>query len=385
MKERMSAELARLAEAEKDLLAEEEVPEESDPLEGKRVHAWVLLVPNSRSDIRKYTMIEATTGTLYSLEDAPYVGVEQVWNHTNHFINMQGTSVTASQLQWDLNEVDSPNWLPVFRTGLDNVATKGDDEDVDSDEEDVGDSAPETGRLSSPRSPAGSGYNSAATSVPGSPRDFSSAVGADALPSTSGAATPKTAGSGRNTPGGSKPGTARAITPALGGNDNAAELELKPSAVSTVPALEIQEAAEVMPPPWCPFLRIPQSVFNSRYGGKKHEKVVLYKRAKHEMFPKHSHSEGLTSRVTLYDDDECVVPVQILLGVPANRGNECSLLIYTISHNAIVSGTRFQSKPVKNFAHARTSWLAVFASHWKVLLHLSSSQGDHANFVNYMK
>ena len=42
------------------------------------------------------------------------------------------------------------------------------------------------------------------------------------------------------------------------------------------------------------------------YGGKKHEKVVLYKRAKHEMFPKHAHAEGLTSRVTIYDDDECV-------------------------------------------------------------------------------
>ncbi len=41
-----------------------------------------------------------------------------------------------------------------------------------------------------------------------------------------------------------------------------------------------------------------------RYGGKKHEKVVMYKRAKHEMFPKHVHAEGLTSRVTLYDDDE---------------------------------------------------------------------------------
>ncbi len=50
---RAREEAARRKEAEADaaLLREEEPPEPLDPLEGRRVHCWVLVVPNGRTDV----------------------------------------------------------------------------------------------------------------------------------------------------------------------------------------------------------------------------------------------------------------------------------------------------------------------------------------------
>ncbi len=48
----------------------------------------------------RYTMIEATTGVLYPLGEAPYLGVEQCWNHTNHYVNMQDTGELALVWWW---------------------------------------------------------------------------------------------------------------------------------------------------------------------------------------------------------------------------------------------------------------------------------------------
>jgi len=288
MQKRVKAEMRKLVEAEQELLKEEEVPEEPDPLEGQRVHAWILVVPNARPDVKEYTMIEPTTGVLYTLENAPYLGIEQIWNHKNLYVNMQGTDVTPKDLSWDFNEPETPAWLPVFDTTHDEP--EDDDDDVDTDEEE----------------------ERAETSRPGSPRS----VGSSALPSTLPSATNSVPGSPRGelttAVGNSQQGSAAAsVMSDSEAARRAAEGEevQKPSALSTVD-IELEDGSEVMPPPWCPFLRIPQSVFNTRFGGKKHEKVVLYKRAKHEMFPKHAHAEGLTSRVTLYDDDDYTIPIE---------------------------------------------------------------------------
>jgi hypothetical protein len=62
--------------------------DDDDPLEGKRVHAWVLVRAGKR-DVPEHFFLEATTGTRYSLREAPYVSIEAVWNHENYWVNMQ--------------------------------------------------------------------------------------------------------------------------------------------------------------------------------------------------------------------------------------------------------------------------------------------------------
>jgi len=74
---------------------------------------------------------------------------------------------------------------------------------------------------------------------------------------------------------------------------------------------QIVEEKLDLPPSWVELIEIPQSVFNQRFGEKRQEKVVLYSKAKHEMFPQHMHKEGLTSRVTVYEDEDYTIPVEV--------------------------------------------------------------------------
>lgn len=67
---------------------EEATEEEADPHAGRRVHAWVLLLPKKRG-VTDPIFIEPTTGECFSPEDCPYEGVESVWNHQNFWVCMQ--------------------------------------------------------------------------------------------------------------------------------------------------------------------------------------------------------------------------------------------------------------------------------------------------------
>ena len=74
---------------------------------------------------------------------------------------------------------------------------------------------------------------------------------------------------------------------------------------------QITEEKLDLPPSWVELIEIPQSVFNQQFGEKRQEKVVLYSKAKHEMFPQHLHKEGLTSRVTVYEDEDYTIPIEV--------------------------------------------------------------------------
>lgn len=59
-----------------------------DPLEGQRVHAWVL-VRSGRRGVSESVFVEPSTGQVYPLEESPYFTIESVWNHENVWVNMQ--------------------------------------------------------------------------------------------------------------------------------------------------------------------------------------------------------------------------------------------------------------------------------------------------------
>lgn len=63
----------------------------TDPLFGKRVHAWVMIIPleteNDKSEIPYF--IEPSTGERKEISDENYTGIEVVWNNTNYWVNLQ--------------------------------------------------------------------------------------------------------------------------------------------------------------------------------------------------------------------------------------------------------------------------------------------------------
>lgn len=66
----------------------EEKESGGDELEGRRVHAWVL-VRAGRRGMKEHVFVEANTGQLYSVEECPYQGIESIWNNKNYYVNMQ--------------------------------------------------------------------------------------------------------------------------------------------------------------------------------------------------------------------------------------------------------------------------------------------------------
>lgn len=59
-----------------------------DALEGRRVHAWVLVRPGKRN-MTDSVFVEPSTGEVYPLEESPYFAIESMFNSTNLWVNMQ--------------------------------------------------------------------------------------------------------------------------------------------------------------------------------------------------------------------------------------------------------------------------------------------------------
>lgn len=53
-----------------------------------RVHSWVLVRPGKR-DVQEPFFIEPALGTVFSVSDPHYHGIECIWNATNYWVNMQ--------------------------------------------------------------------------------------------------------------------------------------------------------------------------------------------------------------------------------------------------------------------------------------------------------
>ncbi|KAJ1445509.1 hypothetical protein M885DRAFT_549673 [Pelagophyceae sp. CCMP2097] len=75
-----------------------------------RLHAWVL-VKGFKRDVQGMVFVEPTTGRVFDARDAPYSGVEAVWNAKNYWVNMQGDE-PAGRLDFDL--ANSDLWEYVF-------------------------------------------------------------------------------------------------------------------------------------------------------------------------------------------------------------------------------------------------------------------------------
>ncbi|KAF5292280.1 hypothetical protein FQA39_LY03314 [Lamprigera yunnana] len=88
------------AEEEKKRLEISERPP-YDELYGQRLHAWVLLLKDTR-DVDTSVFIEPTTGVIYPLACPFYCGIESVWSNTNYWVNLQNCSEGLGNLDYDL-------------------------------------------------------------------------------------------------------------------------------------------------------------------------------------------------------------------------------------------------------------------------------------------
>ena len=122
-KEKEEKEEAAAAEAEDGEAGgeEDEDDDDKDEYDGKRVHAWVVVLAGKR-EVPESMFIELTTARKYPLDTSPYQGLECVWNSTNYWVNMQqGTVLGApgkmlSGVDFDLSNVDK--WEAVLE-GMD--------------------------------------------------------------------------------------------------------------------------------------------------------------------------------------------------------------------------------------------------------------------------
>jgi hypothetical protein len=69
---------------------------EVDPLEGKRLHAWVVVLEGKRG-VEAPFHVEASTGAVFSAREAPYLTVDFVYSNVNFWVNVQGSPLLPRQ------------------------------------------------------------------------------------------------------------------------------------------------------------------------------------------------------------------------------------------------------------------------------------------------
>lgn len=79
----------------------------------QRVHAWVLVRAGKREVGRDF-FVEPSTGDFFQADDGGYLGVEAVWNHRNYWVNMQQPSSVPSIKFVDFDLEDSSKWEYMF-------------------------------------------------------------------------------------------------------------------------------------------------------------------------------------------------------------------------------------------------------------------------------
>ncbi|KAL4141543.1 hypothetical protein QTP88_004168 [Uroleucon formosanum] len=89
----------------KDEVKEIDFNDSSDSLFGKRVHAWVIIIPlqieNENVNEIPY-FIEPSTGERKEISDENYIGIEAVWNHKNYWVNLQSLDGGCTQYNFTL-------------------------------------------------------------------------------------------------------------------------------------------------------------------------------------------------------------------------------------------------------------------------------------------
>ncbi|KAM7410752.1 hypothetical protein PAMA_020948 [Pampus argenteus] len=103
-------------EAEAVLLQRQTLQEDTqqppaDPLQGLRVHCWVLVLSGSRS-VQENFFIDPLTGKSYSTASESFLGIESMWNNLNYYVNMQDCSNGCADMVYDLDDIKL--WEPVL-------------------------------------------------------------------------------------------------------------------------------------------------------------------------------------------------------------------------------------------------------------------------------
>ncbi|XP_062856913.1 dynein regulatory complex subunit 7 [Trichomycterus rosablanca] len=103
--ERRSELLSKQQEAER--LQEEKERPPSDPLLGLRVHSWVLVLSGNR-EVPENFFIDPLSGQSYSTSSENFLGIENIWNHQNYWVNMQDCRFGCAEMTYDLG--DAVKW-----------------------------------------------------------------------------------------------------------------------------------------------------------------------------------------------------------------------------------------------------------------------------------
>ncbi|XP_022183400.1 dynein regulatory complex subunit 7-like isoform X2 [Myzus persicae] len=94
----------------KDEVKEINFNDSSDSLFGKRVHAWVIIIPLKIEDENINEIpyfIEPSTGERKEVYDENYTGIEAIWNHRNYWINLQSLDAGCS---YNFNLTNTKCW-----------------------------------------------------------------------------------------------------------------------------------------------------------------------------------------------------------------------------------------------------------------------------------
>ncbi|NWI27787.1 DRC7 protein, partial [Sula dactylatra] len=89
-------------EREEEKVMEVEKPKH-DPLQGLRVHAWVVVLSGKR-EVPETFFINPFTGNSHSTMDEYFLGIESIWNHRNYWVNMQDCWNGCKDLIFDLGD-----------------------------------------------------------------------------------------------------------------------------------------------------------------------------------------------------------------------------------------------------------------------------------------
>ncbi|XP_049609559.1 dynein regulatory complex subunit 7 isoform X1 [Syngnathus scovelli] len=113
-KSRFLTQQAKKKQEETDAKAkkqEEVLQPPDDPLQGLRVHCWVLVLAGCRS-VEDNFFVDPMTGRSYSTTYEHFLGVESVWNNLNYYVNMQDCKDGCAELVYDLHDIKL--WEPIL-------------------------------------------------------------------------------------------------------------------------------------------------------------------------------------------------------------------------------------------------------------------------------
>ncbi|KAG7254698.1 hypothetical protein CRUP_008417, partial [Coryphaenoides rupestris] len=112
-KEEEAREELRRSQQETQRLQEESERPPADPLQGQRLHCWVLVLAGNREILEPF-FVDPLTGRSFPTTDESFQGIESLWNPHNYWANMQDCRSGCSDMEYDLG--NSTMWETVLLT-----------------------------------------------------------------------------------------------------------------------------------------------------------------------------------------------------------------------------------------------------------------------------